>query len=62
MFAKMLSTILFMRQNPIYGVLYIVACFRELFICLNIKILNIFINFLSQSYALFSPVEYLNFF
>ncbi|ESN92101.1 hypothetical protein HELRODRAFT_194375 [Helobdella robusta] len=27
MFAKMLSSVLFLRQNPLYGALYIIACF-----------------------------------
>jgi len=29
MFAKMLNAILFARQNPIYAVVYVLACFCE---------------------------------
>ena len=29
MFAKMLNAILFARQNAIYAVVYVLACFRE---------------------------------
>jgi len=30
MFAKMLNAVLFARQNPIYAVVYVLACFCEL--------------------------------
>lgn len=42
MFAKMLSAVLFARQNPIYAVVYVLACFCEwldfYFVCWKLEL------------------------
>lgn len=35
MFAKILSTFLFMRQNPVYGILYVIACLCKSHACIE---------------------------